>query len=55
MRQVAPLAELAAKAVACHIPFEVVERFPEPIPEPLQLSIAFWSFPEAEEDIRLVS
>ncbi|XP_035825489.1 zinc finger SWIM domain-containing protein 8 [Aplysia californica] len=54
-RQVSPLAELSAKAVACHIPFEVVERFPEPIPEPVQLRIAFWSFPESEEDIRLYS
>ncbi|BFZ03243.1 hypothetical protein BsWGS_06282 [Bradybaena similaris] len=54
-RQVCPLAELSAKAVACYIPFEVVEHFPEPIPEPIQLRIAFWSFPESEEDIRLYS
>lgn len=53
-RQVSPLAELSAKAVACYIPFEVVEHFPEPIPEPIQLRIAFWSFPESEEDIRYV-
>ncbi|XP_059156480.1 zinc finger SWIM domain-containing protein 8-like isoform X2 [Physella acuta] len=54
-RLVTPLAELAAKAVACYIPFEVVEHYPEPIPEPIQLRIAFWSFPESEEDIRLYS
>lgn len=49
---VSSLVELASKAVACHIPFEVVEHFPQPIPEQLQLRIAFWSFPENEEDIR---
>ncbi len=49
---VTSLVELAAQAVACHIPFEVVERFFPPIPEQLQLRIAFWSFPENEEDIR---
>ncbi|RUS70320.1 hypothetical protein EGW08_021917 [Elysia chlorotica] len=54
-RQVTPLAELSAKAVACYIPFEVVEDFSKPIPEPIQLRIAFWSFPESEEDIRLYS
>jgi hypothetical protein len=48
------LTELAAQAVACHLPFEVVEHFHTPIPEQLQLRIAFWSFPENEEDIRLV-
>ncbi|KAK3090543.1 hypothetical protein FSP39_012583 [Pinctada imbricata] len=52
---VTSLVELASKAVACHIPFEVVEHFPQPIPEQLQLRIAFWSFPENEEDIRLYS
>ncbi|KAL3877929.1 hypothetical protein ACJMK2_035570 [Sinanodonta woodiana] len=52
---VSSLVELASQAVACHIPFEVVEHFPQPIPEQLQLRIAFWSFPENEEDIRLYS
>lgn len=52
---VKPLVELAAMAVACNIPFEEVEMFPQPIPEQLQLRIAFWSFPENEEDIRLYS
>ena len=50
--EVTPLLELASQAVASQIPFEVVEHFPEPIPEQLQLRIAFWSFPENEEDIR---
>ena len=48
------LIELSAKAVAAHIPFAVVESYPEPIPEDLQLKIAFWSFPDSEEDIRFV-
>ncbi|KAL8608972.1 hypothetical protein ACOMHN_062855 [Nucella lapillus] len=54
-RRVLPLVELSAQAVACNIPFEEVERFTQPIPEQLQLRIAFWSFPENEEDIRLYS
>ncbi|XP_050394140.1 zinc finger SWIM domain-containing protein 8 [Patella vulgata] len=53
--KVTPLVELSALAVACNIPFEVVEHYPQPIPEWLQLRIAFWSFPENEEDIRLYS
>lgn len=53
--KVLPLLELAAREVACHIPFEVVERMDPPVPEQLQLRIAFWSFPENEEDIRLYS
>ena len=51
---VTSLVELGAQAVACHIPFEVVEHFYPPIPEQLQLRIAFWSFAENEEDIRYV-
>lgn len=47
--------ELAAREVAAHIPFEVVEHVYPPVPEQLQLRIAFWSFPESEEDIRLYS
>ncbi|KAJ8022267.1 Zinc finger SWIM domain-containing protein 8 [Holothuria leucospilota] len=53
--EVLPLCELAAKTVAHHIPFEVVEKMYPEIPENLQLRIAFWSFPENEEDIRLYS
>jgi len=49
------LVELSARCVASHIPFEVVERFNPLVPEQLQLRIAFWSFPEYEEDIRLYS
>ncbi|XP_078578412.1 zinc finger SWIM domain-containing protein 8-like isoform X2 [Branchiostoma floridae x Branchiostoma japonicum] len=52
---VVPLVELSARQVAQHIPFEVVERVYPPVPEQLQLRIAFWSFPENEEDIRLYS
>lgn len=47
-----PLVELSAKQVAFHIPFEVVEKVYPPVPEQLQLRIAYWSFPENEEDIR---
>ncbi|KAF8796402.1 Zinc finger SWIM domain-containing protein 8 [Argiope bruennichi] len=50
--QVTSLVELSAKVVAFHIPFEVVEHVCPPVPEQLQLRIAFWSFPENEEDIR---
>ncbi len=53
--EVIQLVELAAKTVALHFPFEVVERMYPPVPENLQLRIAFWSFPENEEDIRLYS
>ncbi|XP_070304568.1 zinc finger SWIM domain-containing protein 8 isoform X1 [Salvelinus sp. IW2-2015] len=53
--QVIPLVELSAKQVAFHIPFEVVEKVYPPVPEQLQLRIAYWSFPENEEDIRLYS
>lgn len=53
--KVLPLVELAAREVACHIPFEIVENNTPPVPEELQLRIAYWSFPENEEDIRLYS
>lgn len=53
--QVPSLTELAAKCVASHIPFELVEHVYPPVPEQLQLRIAFWSFPDNEEDIRLYS
>lgn len=49
------LTELAARSVAYHISFEVVERVCSPVPEQLQLRIAYWSFPDNEEDIRLYS
>ena len=53
--EVSSLVELAAREVATHIPFEVVETVYPPVPGELQLRIAFWSFPENEEDIRLYS
>lgn len=49
------LTELAAREVASSIPFEAVEQVFPPVPEPLQLRIAFYSFPDLEEDIRLYS
>lgn len=53
--QVTTLTELAAKCVASFIPFELVEHVFPPVPEQLQLRIAYWSFPDNEEDIRLYS
>lgn len=53
--QVVTLTELAAKCVASFIPFELVEHVYPPVPEQLQLRIAYWSFPDNEEDIRLYS
>lgn len=47
------LTELAAQKVACYLPFGQVEHFNPPVPEPMQCRIAFWSFPQDEEDIRL--
>jgi hypothetical protein len=38
------LTELAAKEVASSIPFEAVERVYPPVPEPLQLRIAFYRY-----------
>ncbi|XP_013138689.1 PREDICTED: zinc finger SWIM domain-containing protein 8-like [Papilio polytes] len=54
-KAVASLGELAAKCVACNIPFELVEHVYPPVPEQLQLQIAFWSFPDSEDDVRLYS
>ena len=58
------LTDLAAREVASSIPFELVESHcndnsllynpsQSRMPDELQLRIAFWSFPEQEEDIRL--
>ncbi|KAJ6216279.1 hypothetical protein RDWZM_007436 [Blomia tropicalis] len=55
MTTVPSLTELTARVVANYIPFEVVEKIFPPVPEPLQLRIAFWSFPNNDEDIRLYS
>ncbi|XP_025198718.1 zinc finger SWIM domain-containing protein 8-like [Melanaphis sacchari] len=49
------LVELAAQCVALFIPYELVEQEFPPVPEELQLRIAFWSFPDSEDDIRLYS
>lgn len=40
-----PLVELAAKTIAYHIPFEIVENVRPPVPEQLHLRITYWSFP----------
>uniref|UniRef100_A0A146L3I4 Zinc finger SWIM domain-containing protein KIAA0913 n=1 Tax=Lygus hesperus TaxID=30085 RepID=A0A146L3I4_LYGHE len=53
--RVPQLCELSARCVASHIPFELVEHVYPPVPEQLQLRIAYWSFPDNEEDIRLYS
>ncbi len=45
--------ELSAKVVARHFPFQAVEEYKPPIPEQIQLKVAFWSFPECEDDIQL--
>lgn len=49
------LIEISARSVARNYPFEIVEHYTPPIPEGLQRRIAFWSFPENEEEIRLYS
>lgn len=49
------LVDLSAKTIARHIPFELVERYnqpAQPVPDNLQLKIAFYSFPDGIEDIR---
>ncbi|XP_058063345.1 zinc finger SWIM domain-containing protein 8 homolog [Anopheles bellator] len=53
--ELSSLTELAARCVATYIPFELVEELYPPVPEQMQLRIAFWSFPDNEEDIRLYS
>lgn len=50
-----PLVELTAQCIALFVPYELVEQLYPPVPEELQLRIAFWSFPESEDDIRLYS
>ncbi len=44
--RVLSLTEIASREVAASIPFELVEHYFPPVPEELQLRIAFWSFPE---------
>ena len=49
------LLEICSRTVAKYIPFETVENTYPQIPEQLQVRITFWSFPPAEDDIRLYS
>jgi len=53
--QVLSLIEICSKCVAKNYPFETVELYNPPIPDSLQLRIAYHSFPESEEEIRLYS
>ena len=53
--KVLTLLEISSRVAARHYPFEVIERHSNPIPEPLQLRIAYWSFPDNEDEIRLYS
>jgi hypothetical protein len=46
---------ICAKYVAENVPFELVESHREPVPEDLQLKIAFHSFPDSIDTIRLYS
>lgn len=54
-RAVTKLVDICARYIAMHMPFELVETFPQPVPEDLQLKITFASFPDSAEDIRLYS
>jgi hypothetical protein len=49
------LVVLCAKYVAAHVPFELVESHREPVPEDLQLQIAYHSFPDTVDSIRMYS
>ena len=51
-KDVRTLVDLCSEVVALHIPFEQVEKMYSPVPEEVQLKIAFLSFPDNEEDIR---
>ncbi|XP_050442654.1 zinc finger SWIM domain-containing protein 8 homolog isoform X2 [Adelges cooleyi] len=53
--EIKQLVELAAQCIALFVPYELVEQEYPPVPEELQLRIAFWSFPDSEDDIRLYS
>ena len=47
--------DICAKAVAEHFPFQAVEEHHPPVPEDIQLKIAYWSFPRKENNIQLYS
>ena len=49
------LIEKCCKVVAMSVPFETVERMCPNLPEQLLLRIAFWSFPQTDDNIRLYS
>eukprot|EP00794_Sanderia_malayensis_P016687 gene16687-18381_t len=51
--KISSLIELSAKVVAKHYAFQIVEERKSPIPDQIQLRIAFWSFPQSEDDIQL--
>ena len=53
--QVLSLIEICSKSVAKNHAFETIELYSPPIPDTLQLRIAYHSFPENEEEIRLYS
>ena len=53
--QVLSLIEICSKSVAKNHAFETIELYSPPIPDALQLRIAYHSFPENEEEIRLYS
>jgi len=54
-KEVLSLIEICSKCVAKNHAFETVELYTPPIPDNLQLRIAYHSFPESEEEIRLYS
>ena len=54
-KQIPKLVDLCAKYVATNLPFELVESFPQPVPEDLQLKITHASFPDTVDIIRLYS
>ena len=49
------LVDMCAKYVAENIPYELVESYGQPVPEPVQLKIIRLSFPDKIENIRLYS
>lgn len=49
------LLDLSAQCVASNIPFQQVEQLTSRIPEPVQLRVAYWSFPRDERDICMYS
>ena len=52
---VSSLKELCSRVVAHNFPIEAVEHDWPDVPEWLKLRIAYWSFPDNQDDIRLYS